>query len=251
MLRDTRNPRNPNIWWIAGAPELSFTQSFGAVSTLLLAATNTSLIPIVTDLLKPETQPLQILGFVFAIPIVVAPMLLRVGLRPVEKDEVLISPQVSSDESGVKMWVIVYLLASAILLFGILMQVFILHSWLEKLNSSTTSVLPPGIDWTRLIPWTIGIIVAVYSIMSIRYAVRTLVLVTDTSPTEPEPIVVCCCCDKKKPCCDKKSPETAVDVSSSDATSTEPQKGRDEAQEKTTRQRHRPSSGKKLRTPLF
>ncbi len=47
--------------WVAGLPQVSFTESFGSLSTLLLAVTNTGLLPTISALTEPGTRSLQVL----------------------------------------------------------------------------------------------------------------------------------------------------------------------------------------------
>lgn len=185
-----------NFRWIAGAAEVSFTTSFGSLTTLLLAATNAGLIPAASNLLSPETRPLQVLGLISTIPIILAPMILKLGQRPVRNDEQLIAPAVYSKTPEEKSPIRYYLVGSFVLLAGIWFQILILHQWLKQLDLNTVPGLWEPFQNPNVIAGIIAAVVAIVSVASIAYAVRTLTLQKIQPEAKVASFRTCACCEK-------------------------------------------------------
>lgn len=170
--------------WIAGTPKVSFTESFGSLSTLLLAVSNAGLLPAVSALVEPGTRSLQVLGFFYALPIILAPVILRLGVRPLDGNEHYESP--NGDEKATEKtptWL--FVIAAGISLSGTLLQTYLLYEWLKLLDLTFLGTfLNSGFE--VIIPCSVGLLVALLAISSIRYAIHNLRLCTSVAPT-PSP----------------------------------------------------------------
>ena len=174
----SRSCKNPGrkFWtgWLAGTPQVSFTESIGSVSAILLASSNSGLIPSVTGLVAPETKSLQILGLIFLIPILLAPLILRVTMRRASSKDVLCSTKKSGDTPEViedKVNISWYTVASFISLTGTLLQVYVLYEWLKLLD---LSFLPVLIDWAVAISIVFAIFISALGFATVRSALCNL-----------------------------------------------------------------------------
>lgn len=211
LLLGHRRPipdENISEGWIAGLPQVSFTESFGSLSTLLLAVTNAGLLPAISALTEPGTRSLQVLGFIFALPIILAPMILRFSLSPVRDDEELCKPSISDEVPEEKTRVEWFLIASGISLTGTLLQTYVLYEWLKLLDLSflrTTSVLVESprnpvvwavanFGWAAAISSILAALIVVLGVTTVRYALINLRLCkTRKNEEEKKPICIVIC----------------------------------------------------------
>ncbi len=187
--------------WLAGTPKVSFTESFGSLTTGLIALSNFALIPELSEAVTAELDPLQVAGLVFALPILLGPIIVKVSSQPVGPKEKLCclpisegeNDKASADDKVRGGW---YNLAAIISLTGTLLQIYILFAWLQRLDISflpsltvgtlaigSASAAPAGnplIGWDIIIATSIFISVSVLCYRTVVRAFRTLRLCTKT-----------------------------------------------------------------------
>lgn len=163
--------KNAKQGWIAGTPQVSFTESIGSLSTLFLAVSNTGLIPAISEITESSTHSLQVMGVLFALPIILAPMILRFSLTPVGAEEMACNDSESDTEAEEKTKTWVFVLASGLSLMGTLLQIYVLYEWLTLLD---LSFLGPRLNIA--IPIILALLIASLGFVTVRYALCNLQL---------------------------------------------------------------------------
>lgn len=117
--------------WLVAESGWDFTKSWGSVTSIVLAAVNTSLIEQFSPLAAETTEPQQILGVLFALPLFFAPVIFRAFTKPLDEQERQGYPL--TGKSLEKAPVLVYGVASALILTSVLLELAVLYSWLSDL----------------------------------------------------------------------------------------------------------------------
>lgn len=133
--------------WIAGTPKVSFTESFGSLTTSVLAFSNIALIPAIPEAVTGNYEPLQVAGLIFGLTILLGPIILKLVARQTSSDE---SPYLTEAEEAegdkveekVRVWW--FVLASIVSLTGTLLQLYVLFCWLNQIDLSFLPTFLPS-----------------------------------------------------------------------------------------------------------
>ncbi len=185
--------------WVAGTPKVSFTESFGSLSTVFLAVSNSAIIPVVSEVAQPSATPLQIMGVIFALPVILAPVILRAKLHSLAPGEEFYKPSEADDavttdidEKVSDGW---FIFSSFIALTGTLLQIYVLYEWLKLIDLSFLPTLPfnfagqpeilgamAAIGWNALIPAVIALLIVQLGFATTKNALRNLRLCQGDNP---------------------------------------------------------------------
>jgi hypothetical protein len=144
---------------VIGDIQFHAEQSWGTFTGYVLSLSNTALIPLISDTV--DKNALLVLGILFSIPIVIAPLIYGTTI-----DKTTIKDECGNDQTLSKGKAWAFLITNFTILMGVLLQLSLVPAWFDTLDIN--SIFPINVGWfTQLlkygVPSITGILICIYA----------------------------------------------------------------------------------------